>query len=92
MGVAGRTFTEWCGDEEEPRWSVPPLDMAVETDPLELVDDALECECWWWCWWIDRIDDTDDDVDFRPRRPPEVRRIAVVVRGVSGEGERDCRL
>ena len=41
---------------------------------------------------MDRMDETDDDVDFRPRRPapPEARRI--VDRGVSGEGDREWRL
>jgi len=37
-----------------------------------------------------RIDDTEDDVDLRPRRPLLVRRKDD--RGVIGEGERDVRL
>lgn len=84
-GVTGRTLTEWCG--EVPRWRVD-LDMDVDTDPFELVDEALEWVCWWW--WIDRIEDTEDDVDLRPRSPADERRMAVL--GVSGEGERECRL
>jgi hypothetical protein len=42
VGVAGRTLTEWCGD-------LPVcsgvLDMLVDTEPLELVEDAL---LWLW--------------------------------------------
>lgn len=33
----------------------------------EDVEEALECE-WWWCG-IERIEDTEDEVDFLPRRP-----------------------
>ena len=79
-------MTLWWGDV--PRWCRVDLDMAVETEPLELVEDALEWE-WWW-WWIERIDETDEDVDFLPRRPVEDRLMAD--RGVSGEGDNDCRL
>ena len=39
---------------------------------------------------MDLTEDTDEDVDFRPRRPAEGRRTAD--RGVMGDGERDCRL
>jgi len=63
--------------------------MLVDTEPLELVEDAL-LWLWWWAWCMDRIDDTEDDVDLRPRRPVEDRRM--VPRGVKGDGERDCRL
>lgn len=37
-----------------------------------------------------RIDDTDDDVDLRPRRPPEERRYED--RGVNGAGDAESRL
>ncbi len=37
-----------------------------------------------------RTDDTDDEVDLRPRRPELGRRN--VDRGVRGEGESDCLL
>lgn len=87
VGVAGRTFTEW--------WGLRPvcmgvLDMLVETELVDDVDEALE---WvWWCcaWCIDLTEDTDEDVDLRPRRPAEERRTAD--RGVMGDGERDCLL
>ena len=36
-----------------------------------------------------RIEETEEDVDLRPRRPVLERRN--VERGVKGEGERDCR-
>lgn len=37
-----------------------------------------------------RMEETDEDVDFRPRRPLLGRRKAD--RGVSGEGDNDVRL
>jgi hypothetical protein len=37
-----------------------------------------------------RTEDTDEDVDLRPRRP--VLDLLNVPRGVKGEGERECRL
>ena len=42
-------------------------------------------------WWIERTDETEDDVDLRPRRPAEERRKE---RGVSGAGDMEtrCRL
>jgi hypothetical protein len=50
---------------------------------MEDVDEAFECE-WWWCG-IERIEDTDEEVDLRPRRPPpEERRYEE--RGVRGAG------
>lgn len=42
----------------------------MELDADE-VDEALE---WVWTWWMLRIEDTEDDVDLRPRRPAEERR------------------
>lgn len=68
VGVAGRTFTEECGDFV--LW--PETETAGEASEAEDVDEALECE-WWWCG-MERMEDMDDDVDFRPRRPPEERR------------------
>lgn len=88
VGVAGRILTEWCGERPAPSWD---LDMEVETEPLELVEEAL-LWLWWWAWCMERIEETEDDVDFRPRRPvgPEERRTVDL--GVTGEGERECRL
>jgi hypothetical protein len=37
VGVAGRTLTEWCGE----RVGIETLDM--EPEPLEDVEEALEC-------------------------------------------------
>lgn len=36
------------------------------------------------------MEDREEEVDFRPRRPVDERRI--VERGVNGTGDRDCRL
>jgi hypothetical protein len=96
VGVAGRTLTEWWGERPMALTLLPPpppAPVAVDTDPLELVDEALEWEWWCWCWWMERMDETELDVDLRPRRPcwwpADERRT---VRGVRGEGERDWRL
>ena len=42
VGVAGNTFTEWCGDRLAPSGVLDP-----ETEPFEEVEDAFECE-WWY--------------------------------------------
>jgi hypothetical protein len=87
VGVAGRTFILLCGDlatlcELICPDTVDTLGEAIEADD---VDDALLC-VWWWCGML-LILETDEDVDFRPRRPPEERRYEE--RGVSGAGEAD---
>ena len=92
VGVAGRILTEAWGErvvkvvvfmEAEPDpWAFVLL-VVIEADD---VDDALECE---WTWWMLRTDDTEEDVDFRPRRPALERRYED--RGVNGEGERELR-
>lgn len=66
------------------------LDMFVETELVEDVDEALEWLWWWLVWCMERIEDTDEEVDLRPRRPAEDRRI--VDRGVMGDGDSECRL
>jgi len=87
VGVAGRTLTEWCGDRVD---CIGVLDTDVDTEPLDEVELALLCE-WWWVWCSERTDETDDEVDLRPRRPgPEERRT--VERGVRGDGESEWRL
>ena len=87
VGVAGRTLMLLCGDLDSLcEW--PDVDTVGDTSEAEDVDDALLCE-WWWCGML-RIDDTDDDVDLRPRRPPEERRYED--RGVKGAGDADRRL
>lgn len=81
-------MTEWCGLRVA---CMGVFDTDVETEPLEEVEEALLWE--WWCvWWRERTEETDEEVDLRPRRPagPEERRT--VDRGVSGEGDRECRL
>lgn len=87
VGVAGRTFMLLCGDLEG-LWEWPDVETAGETMEAEDVDDALLCE-WWWCGML-RMEDTDEEVDLRPRRPPEERRYDE--RGVNGAGEAESRL
>ena len=60
-----------CGDFEG-LWEWPLTEPAGEASEAEDMDEALLWE-WWWCG-MERIEDTDEDVDFRPRRPPEERR------------------
>jgi hypothetical protein len=68
VGVAGSTFTEECGE----RCFEPETDTAGEAMEAEEVEDAFEWE-WWWCG-MERMEDIDEEVDLRPRRPPEERR------------------
>jgi hypothetical protein len=72
VGVAGRTLTDEWGDRGT-LWGAETetAGEAMETE-AEDVDDALLC-VWWW-WGMLRIEDTDEEVDLRPRRPPEERR------------------
>jgi hypothetical protein len=85
VGVAGRIFTdpELCGDERVCLCDETLGDL-IETDD---VDDAFEC-VWWWYGML-RMLDTDEEVDLRPRRPPDERRYDD--RGVSGAGEAERR-
>jgi len=76
VGVAGSTLTEECGERVELCRSDVDVDVGEAMD-VDDVDEALECECR--ClepaaFGIDRIDDTDEDVDFLPRRPADERR------------------
>ena len=71
VGVAGRTFTLACGDLVM-RWEWPETLTAGETREADDVELAFECE-WWW-WGMERMEETDEDVDLRPRRPPLERR------------------
>jgi hypothetical protein len=67
VGVAGRTLTLLWGLLA--LWWLVTLGEAMET--LE-VEDALLC-VWWWCGML-RMLLTEEDVDLRPRRPPDERR------------------
>lgn len=69
VGVAGRTLMELWGDLVS-LW--PEMDTAGEVMDIEDVEEALEW-VWWW-WGIERMDETEEDVDFLPRRPPLDRR------------------
>ena len=60
----------------------------MDTEPVELVDEAFEW-VWWW-WWIDRTEDNEEDVDLRPLSPADDLRM--VERGFRGVGDNDCRL
>lgn len=60
--------------------------MVGEVMEAEEVEEAFEC-VWWW-WGMERMDEMEEEVDLRPRRPPEERRYEE--RGVSGEGESEA--
>jgi hypothetical protein len=68
VGVAGRTFMLLCGDLVSLWPWLPVADAAGEVMDMEDVEEALEWE-WWWCG-MERMEETDEDVDFLPRRPP----------------------
>lgn len=87
VGVAGRTLMLLCGDLVS-LWAWPETETAGEAMLAEEVEDALLCE-WWWCG-MERMEDTDDEVDLRPRRPPEERRYEE--RGVRGAGDAESLL
>ena len=74
VGVAGNTLTELCGDRPS---LDPEAEERPEGDAIELLDvlDAFECVCWWlgWCWYVLRIEETEEDVDLRPRSPEVLR-------------------
>lgn len=81
----------WCGSG----LSRPALRAFTSAEPnaddtmlstLELVLLVLLCVC---TWWILRTDETDDDVDLRPRSPADPRRYED--RGVSGAGDSEGR-
>ena len=87
VGVAGRTLMLLCGLFFT--CEMCPLTVDTLGDAMEalLVELALLC-VWWWCG-IDRMLLTDEEVDLRPRRPPEERRYEE--RGVRGAGEAESR-
>lgn len=67
VGVAGRTLTEVWGERET-------LLRFVEVEAVmefEEVEEALECVC---TWWMLRMEEIEEEVDLRPRRPVEGRR------------------
>jgi hypothetical protein len=66
VGVPGSTLTLEWGD-----LALCPATLTVgDVMDAEDVEEALECE-WWWCG-IERMEDTEEEVDFLPRRPPDV--------------------
>lgn len=86
----GRTLTEECGLRPCAAAVADLLVVETEGEAMEAeaeeVEDALEAECR--CWWMLRMEDTEEDVDLRPRRPEERRKDEC---GVSGDGEREVR-
>lgn len=82
VGVAGNTLIEECG--ERAALLVPGLFIVSRL--FELREDALLCEV---CLGMLRTEETDEDVDLRPRRPAELRRYEE--RGVTGDGEMELR-
>lgn len=61
--MAGSTLIEFRGDRVG-------FEIEVLVMEAEEVEEALE---WVWTWCIERIEETDEDVDLRPRRPEERR-------------------
>lgn len=84
VGVEGRTLMELCGEREWRRVG----GRAEDRTELEVedVDDAFEWVC---TWWMLRMEETEDEVDLRPRRPVEERLYDEC--GVRGDGERESR-
>lgn len=68
VGVEGRTLTEVCGERPVVFEALLVDGKAEEWTELDVeeVDEALE---WVWTWWMLRMELTDEEVDFRPRRP-----------------------
>lgn len=69
VGVAGRILTELWG-ERDGRFVGGRAEDWTELD-VEDVELALE---WLGTWWMLRMEETEDEVDLRPRRPVEERR------------------
>ena len=84
VGVAGNTLIDVRGE----RAVVVVVVVMDGVREFNDADDAFECECECRCR-MDRTDDTDDDVDFRPRSPAEGRRNDGW--GVWGAGESELR-
>jgi len=61
--VEGRTLTEEWGEREV----LEKLTLEWMELDVEEVEEALE---WLGIWWMLRMEETDDEVDLRPRRPP----------------------
>ncbi len=70
VGVAGRTFIEECG-ERPLRLTVRLVGLWIVSRLLELCEEALLCEVP--CRGRLRMEETDEDVDLRPRKPVELR-------------------
>ena len=62
----GRTLTDVCGDR-----LIIFADAVGVSKPFDDTEEALECE---WAWWMVRIDETEEEVDLRPRKPADDRR------------------
>ena len=88
VGVDGSTLTDECG--LRPAAAALLLVAETEGEAIEAdadeVEDALEAE--WRCSWMLRMEETEEVVDLRPRRPEERRNEEC---GVSGEGESEVR-
>lgn len=61
--MEGRTLTEEWGEREV----LEKLTLEWMELDVEEVEEALE---WLGIWWMLRMEETDDEVDLRPRRPP----------------------
>lgn len=89
VGVLGSTLSvDMLGLARRLREGLVATPREGEATELEEPDEATECDCRWPC--IERIEETDDEVDLRPRRL-----LPVLLRydadGVIGEVEDGCR-
>lgn len=57
--------------------------------PSERLDDTEDVFEWVCAWWMLRTDETEDDVDLRPRKPADERRYEPL--GVIGDGDNEFR-
>jgi hypothetical protein len=76
-------LTDECGD----RGTLLVPGLWIVSRLLELCEDALLCDVWRG---MLRTEETEEDVDLRPRSPVELRRYEE--RGVIGDGERELCL
>ena len=90
VGVAGSTLMLLCGERDlwacAEMWPLTVERLGEASEALE-VEDALLCVCAWCGMLLMLL--TEEEVDLRPRRPPEERRYEE--RGVWGAGEAERR-
>lgn len=60
-------MTDACGE----RLILEAVGVDMVSMLFDDIDEALE---WEWAWWILLTEETDDEVDLRPRKPTDERR------------------